>query len=148
MLSRDVGQFPSQIVPLKLLFEFFKQDKPTDPDFKIYQPQVWEIIQEWKSDCEKRKQCSITFDLKEHTLSPANLALVTMDYVLARAPAKNKRIQADLLNLGFLQMLVVKIDKAVLSLKLLRTPTEDVLLQNLTELEHAFRITENVTLRV
>jgi hypothetical protein len=31
-----------------------------------------------------------------------------MDYVLARAPSQNKRLQADLLNIGFLQTLVAK----------------------------------------
>lgn len=55
-----------------------------------------------------RKQRSIIFDVTERNLTPGYLALVTMDYVLARAPSQNKRLQAELLNMGFLQTLVAK----------------------------------------
>jgi hypothetical protein len=109
MLARDGAQFPARIIPLKLLFEFLKQDKaPTDAEFKTYQTSVWELIQEWKKDCETRKQQSIMFDLSEKNLTPAYLALVSLDYVVARAPTKNKRLQADLLNFGFFQALIAK----------------------------------------
>lgn len=45
MLSRDAAQFPAKIVPMKLLFEFLKQDKVlTDSEFKSYQSQVGEKL--------------------------------------------------------------------------------------------------------
>lgn len=70
--------------------------------------QCWEIIESWKKDCEKRRERPIVFDLTEKNFTPGYLALVTMDYVLARAPNKNKQSQTELLSIGFFPHLISK----------------------------------------
>ena len=126
MMARDASQFPSAVgAPLQLLSEFIKLGKPMgDANYAKYQAevrhlfvyiqvenarvQVQTVLEEWRADCERRKQRRIICDLTEHNISTPYLALVTLDYIIARSPTKNKAMQAELLQLGILQTLVAK----------------------------------------
>lgn len=116
----------------------------TGTEFQKYKTEVWETISAWKVECDRRKQKEVSFDLQEEFLTVSGMTLVTFDYVVAKSPTGNKALQAALLDLGILQTIIAKVDKKVLELKLTTNLKESQLKNVLSDIEHAYRIIENV----
>uniref|UniRef100_A0A914V3C9 WAPL domain-containing protein n=1 Tax=Plectus sambesii TaxID=2011161 RepID=A0A914V3C9_9BILA len=144
LLARDKLSVAVDMYGLRLIVKLVQLDSLDDreeisAEYAKCAKQVWAVLSDWREKASEGISRELMFDMSEETLSTSFLALESLVYISARVT--DQWLKNELLNLGALQWLVIKVEKCVSKLTANQENQEELRI-----LERCFRILESCTL--